>query len=330
MTFYHRRTPGGYSIERVFADVRRSLPDRVDAVVAISRFASRGLFRPIYNTVEAAFRQGDVNHVTGDAHYLTLLLHKKKTLLTITDLVSVHRLTGWRRALFLLLWYRLPIRRAEVVSVISESTKQDLLRHIAVEPAKIRVVPCCVSDEFTPTTKQFNAGKPVVLLIGTVPSEGKNVERVVQALQGLSCHVRIIGTLHRSQLAKLRQCRIEYSSVSDISAAQIVEEYRRCDIVVFASMFEGFGLPIVEAQATGRPVVTSTVWAMPEVAGDGACLVDPADVTSIRQGVCRVINDPMYRDELVRKGLENTRRFRPTKVARQYFEIYQELLEPIS
>ena len=326
VTFYQRRPRGAnFSIERLFADVRRSLLESIDANVAISRFASNGFFRRIYNIIEAAFRQGDVNHITGDVHFLAFLLRKRQTLLTILDLVSVHRLKGWRRAMLLFFWYWLPIKRAAVVSVISESTKKDLLRHIKVDPRKVRVVHCPVSTDFKPVAREFNAAKPVVLQIGT--GSNKNVERVAQALQGIPCHLRVIGNLDEDQLTVLRQCEIEYSSVSNISDAQIVDEYRRCDMVVFASTYEGFGLPIVEAQATGRPVVTSTVCSMPEVAGDAACMVDPFDVSCIREGILRIINDSGYRNELIRRGFENVERFRAKKIAQQYLNIYQEIFQ---
>jgi glycosyltransferase involved in cell wall biosynthesis len=325
VTYFHRNVQPDFSIRRLFSNIRQALPAGVDAKVVVSRFPSRGLWRRVYNIIEAAFRQGDVNHITGDVHFLTYLLHKKRTLLTIHDLVSVHRLKGWRKAALLFFWFWLPIKRAAVVTVISKSTKEDLLRHVKVDPQDIRVVYDCVSEDFKAAPKEFNAAKPVVLLIGTVPNKGKNVERVVQALQGIPCQIRVVGTLDESQTAMLRQCAVAYSSVSNISDEEVVEEFRRCDMLVFASTYEGFGLPIVEAQATGRPVVTSTACSMPEVAGDAACLVDPFDVAGIRDGILKIINDPVYRNELIRRGFENVKRFRADRIAAQYAEIYREL-----
>jgi glycosyltransferase involved in cell wall biosynthesis len=328
VTYYQRRLQSDYSIRRLFADVRRSLPDDIDATVAVSSFESRGLFRRIYNILEAAFRQGDVNHVTGDVHFLTYLLRGDRTVLTILDLGTLHRLRGWRRALFLYLWFWLPIRRVAVVSVISEFTKQDLLRHVKVDDQKIRIVHCPVSPNFTPITREFSNSRPIVLLIGTRPNIGKNVERVVQALQGIPCRLRVIGDLDDNQLRTLRQCEVAYSSASNISDDQVIEEYRQCDMLVFASIYEGFGLPIVEAQATGRPVVTSTTCSMPEVAGSAACLVNPFDVASIREGIVKVIDDQAYRDELVRLGFENVKRFRADYISAQYGKIYKDLVVP--
>lgn len=326
VTYFQRRHQSANSIRRLFTDVRRSLPDDFDASVAVSRFESKGIFRRIYNIFEAAFRQGDVNHITGDVHFLAYFLRGDRTVLTILDLGTLHRLRGWRRALFLYLWFWLPIRRVAVVSVISEFTKQDLLRHIKIDAHKVRIVHCPVSADFTPTTREFSNAMPIVLLIGTRPN--KNVERVVQALQGLPCRLRVIGELDDSQLRALRQCEVAYSSVSNISDDQVIEEYRQCDMLVFASIYEGFGLPIVEAQATGRPVVTSNTCSMPEVAGTAACLVNPFDVASIREGIVKVINDQSYREELVRRGFENVKRFRTDHISAQYGMIYMDLVVP--
>jgi glycosyltransferase involved in cell wall biosynthesis len=96
-------------------------------------------------------------------------------------------------------------------------------------------------------------------------------------------------------------------------------------MVIFASTYEGFGLPIIEANAVGRPVVTSDIYSMPEVAGDAACLVNPFDVSNIRTGVLRVIQDESYRRKLIENGFKNVERFKPNAIAQQYLELYKEL-----
>ena len=84
-------------------------------------------------------------------------------------------------------------------------------------------------------------------------------------------------------------------------------------------------MPILEAQATGRPVVTSNVASMPDVAGDAACLVDPFSTDAIRDGVLRVIDDADYREELVRRGFENVKRFHPDVIADAYYSLYRKI-----
>ena len=92
-------------------------------------------------------------------------------------------------------------------------------------------------------------------------------------------------------------------------------------------MYEGFGVPILEANALGRPVITSTTTAMPEVAGEGAVLVDPYKPEEIRQAVQRLIEDDAFRMDLVKKGYQNVQRFKPEMVAAKYEELYKRVVE---
>lgn len=327
VTHFQRRPMTGYfSLERLFGDVRAALPPEVECRVHVARFVSLGLWRRIYNVLEAPFYGGEVNHVTGDVHYLDFLLSRRRTLLTIPDCASLERLHGWRREVLRLFWYTLPVWRAGLVSVISEATKTELLRHVRCAPEKVRVVACCVSPAYQPDPRPFPAEKPRLLHIGT--GRNKNLLRVAEALAGIPCRLQIIGWLDAEQAAALRTHGIDYEASSGLSDDEILGAYRHCDLVVFASTYEGFGLPIAEANAIGRPVVTSNLLSMPEVAAGAACLVDPFDPASIRAGIRRVIDDDAYRDQLINNGFRNARRFTPEAVARKYVELYQELLAP--
>jgi len=312
-----------FSVERQYHSVRSSFPAEVDCSLVISRFNSHGVWRRVYNMVQAALLQRDINHITGDIHYVGSLLRRDRTILTILDCAPMTALRGWRRQVFQLFWLQLPVRRAALITTISEFSKSEILRYVHCSPAKVRVIGVPVGIEFRADVKEFNPKCPVILQIGTQPN--KNLERVVEAIRNLSCRLRIIGTLSNPQRSILASCGTEYSNAVSLTGAQLVEEFQRCDLLVFASTYEGFGMPIVEANAIGRPVIAGNVCSMPEVASDAACLVDPFSADSIRAGIVRVIEDQRYRENLIRNGFLNAQRFTPEAIAHQYHQTYLEV-----
>lgn len=321
--FHRRRGPHHYSLEKVFAEVRRHLPDGMRAVAVECPRESRGFINRVINMMWAARNQGTINHITGDIHYLAITLKKRRTILTIHDCACLINSRGLKRWLLWLFWYRIPLSRSGLVTAVSEFTKAELLRYLKRRPQRISVIHDPYGQEFRPSPKAFNAGRPVILQVGT--GWNKNLERVARALAGISCRLVIVGPLSRRQRAILEDNWIEYDNFVGISEAELVSLYRQCDIVVFASLYEGFGLPIVEAQAVGRPVVTSDRCSMPEVAGGAACLVDPECVSSIREGILRLIHGEDYRESLIRAGFENVKRFAPEHIAAQYADLYRSL-----
>jgi glycosyltransferase involved in cell wall biosynthesis len=323
--FMRRPLPAHHSVERLFAAVRAHLPPDIACTAHVCSRESIGLWRRLWITIEAAFRQAEVNHITGDVQFLTVLMNPKRTILTVLDLTNVERMRGVRRWLFLLIWYRIPIARAKVVTVISAVTRDHLLRTLGPLRAEVRVIHCCLIDGLEPSPRTFNSVKPVILFVGL--AENKNFHRTVAALAGVPCDLRIIGNLQDEHRALLATHRVAFTSASRLSDEAMRQEYAKCDMLVFASTAEGFGLPILEAQAVGRPVVTSGISSMPEVAGDAAEFVDPFDVASIRAGVRRVIEDATHREVLIARGLENVRRFSPQAIADQYANLYRQVAQ---
>lgn len=317
------RKPGAsaYSIERLFEDVRTHLPPDIHVSVCTSRFISKGLFRRLYDILRVPFYQNDVNHITGDVHFLTYLLDRRRTVLTIHDCVLLEHSHGIRRKLIWLFWYWLPEKRCAAITAISEVTRQQVLHHLRCDPDKVCVIYDNVSDEFKPTPQPFNVSKPRILHVGTPAN--KNLDRHVAALEGLDCELVIIGKLSSMQVDILKQYHISYENYVGLSRQALVKEYCRCDMLLFASTYEGFGLPIIEANAVGRPIVTSNIWSMPEVAGDSACLVDPFSVDNIRDGIIRVIGDSAYRELLVENGFKNVKRFHSETIAAEYASLYR-------
>jgi glycosyltransferase involved in cell wall biosynthesis len=315
--------PHTFSIERVFEQVRAHLPARFECEVVVSSFPSTGVRNRVRSVLEARRHRGDVVHVAGDTNYLGLLGDRRRTVLTVHDTEFLERAGAVKRLLYRAFWLRLPVRRSAVVTTPSSQSRADLLREVRCPPAKVRVVPNPLPD-LQPAPRRRLPERPVLLQVGTRPN--KNLARVVEALAGIPCILRVMGPLSAADRRSLEERGVQYEEVLGVGDDEVERCYRDCDVLLFVSTKEGFGMPVIEAQAVGRPVVTSDVQPLREVAGEGACFVDPYDVSAIRSGIERVLSDEGYREELVQRGLRNVDRFRPELVAAQYAAIYDEIV----
>ncbi|MBC7919459.1 MAG: glycosyltransferase family 4 protein [Ferruginibacter sp.] len=322
-----RANKGHFSIESLFDSIRKNLPSSIQTKVVISSFVNSGVFKRLFNILEIPFKEkGDINHVTGDIHYVTFLMRKRKTILTIHDVNLLYTPSALKKFIHSWFWLKIPILRSHVITVISHATKEEVLKYTNCPPDKIRVIYNCISSKFLPVPKVFNKEKPTLLQIGT--RDNKNLSRVIEAIAGLACKLDIVGEPPAETLRLLATHRIDFSWRANLTDQEMIQKYVDCDILIFVSIYEGFGLPIIEANTVERPVITSNRSSMAEIAGDAACLVDPLDVQSIRRGVIRVIEDDQYRQALLERGKRNRERFQPEAVAQQYFKLYQELLIP--
>lgn len=215
----------------------------------------------------------------------------------------------------------MPVNRVEKITAVSTATKNDIIRHTGCSPSKITVIPTCIGVHFKRVDKPFNATKPVILQVGT--AENKNCIRMAKALHGISCTLQIVGKPSAAYLDVLKECNIDYHISSHLSDEEMLQQYIDCDILLFASTYEGFGMPIIEANTVGRVVITSNCSSMPEVAGDAACLVDPFDINKIRDGLQIVIGNEEYRKQLIEKGFNNASSYSLTEVAHSYAELYK-------
>jgi glycosyltransferase involved in cell wall biosynthesis len=219
------------------------------------------------------------------------------------------------------LYFSIPLRRCAVITAISEETRDRIAEAFPFAADRVVVIPCPVLEGYMSRPKPFNASYPRILQVGTAPH--KNVDRLVQAICGLPCKLHLIGRLDNEQRRLLERSQVDYENSLNISDAEMLQAYDESDIVAFVSLAEGFGMPIIEAQAMGRPVITSSLSPMKEVAGAGALTVDPYDVSAIRNVVHDVIEDATARQRATAAGLENAKRFTAKTVAGQYARLYQ-------
>jgi glycosyltransferase involved in cell wall biosynthesis len=321
--FFRKPRSGAHSIENLFLNIQKELPGEIKYTNHFLSWTSSGLLNRIALTWEAYRTQGKINHITGDVNFIALLLPMRHTILTIHDIESLFRsnpLSNWLLQIF---WLRMPFSRVKYVTVVSAETKKKLLEHISVPPDKVVVIPNVISPAFTYVPKSFNLERPVLLQVGT--KYNKNLERTIEAIAGINCKFVIVGALSDHQIQLLEIHGIDYDNHIGVSEERLRELYSEADIITFVSLFEGFGMPILEAQATGRPVITSNRSSMPEVAGNGALLVDPESIADIRQGIIQLLQYEEFRKYLIAKGLQNCKRFSNKAIAQQYIDLYKRI-----
>ena len=326
ITYFHRHPNIGFSIPKVFKIIENEI--RLNNTIKdVYMPTQRSLpWNVIINVLVTFFHRNPkgINHISGHIHDSILGLIGCKTVLTIHDVAFMDRTQNPIKCLYKwLLWLYIPIKVANSVSCVSTKTKQNILKYIKTD--KLTVIYNPIDPSFRYVKKEFNAKEPIILHIGT--GWNKNLSRSIEALKGISCHFRIIGIINTDTEALLTKYDIKYSSACNLSDEEIRQEYIRCDIVSFPSIYEGFGMPIIEGQKTGRVVLTSQIEPLTEISGGAAQYVDPYDITSIRNGYLEIINNRYHRDNLILKGIVNAQRFDSKVIARQYIDLYTRLMK---
>ncbi|HUA87107.1 MAG TPA: glycosyltransferase family 1 protein [Bryobacteraceae bacterium] len=241
---------------------------------------------------------------------------------------------------------RITVRRtvesAAAVLTPSEFSRDAILNHYAIDPGKVVVVPNAVSPVFRAIDRQvaasaveekFHIGFPFVLMVGDLQPRKNHLgllrafENVTRAYPQLAHHLVFVGKetwyskeLHRAVSGSVIRDRVHFTGF--IEDADLVHFYNACDLFVFPSFYEGFGLPILEAMACGRAVACSRTTAMPEVADGAGILFDPDSIDEMSRAISDVLRDAGLRARLERLGSQRAAQFSWERSARRTLEVY--------
>lgn len=318
---YRKQKKGAYSIESLFNVIGERLAKHIEII----KYEVGNRSQTLLDAWRLRQLGADIYHVTGDVNYMVYFLPYKKTILTVHDIGHyLFGLSGIKRWLYKWFWLILPIRCARYVTAVSKETHDNMVKHLDIKDKKITVIENCHGTIFKPVVKTFTKECPVILQVGTQPY--KNVPRLIEALSGLRCHLVLIGKLDDLIKKKLGHYKISYENHVNLGNEEVYKKYLECDFVSFISLGEGFGVPIIEAQAVGRPLITASLSPMCDVAGKGACLVDPFNVQQISEGIQKIIDDSAYRKELIENGYNNITRYTPETISNKYLELYKRLM----
>ena len=239
---------------------------------------------------------------------------------------------------------RLAARRATRILTVSESSKRDILKYVDARPDKIDVIYNAYDERFAidpaeedvvRVRERYQLQDEFVLYAGNVKPH-KNLERLIEAFHivrkrgldqlklvligdDISKYTALRRAVHRHQLHKYVRF------LGYLPEETLAVMYRLAGVFVFPSLYEGFGLPPLEAMASGTPVVTSNVSSLPEVAGDAAMLVDPYDPTAIADGIYRVLTDEQLRKNLRHRGVARAGMFSWEQSVRRVRKIYDQV-----
>ena len=258
------------------------------------------------------------------------LLVKCKTIISIHDLafrVYPEKFTLSNRLIYKILVGR-SITRAAGILTISKNTKNDIVKYYAVNPNKISICYPSAGDQYKPILsdkagsakkQQHLKSNKYLLYVGTIEPR-KNIINLLKAYNSLireneiTCQLLIVGK--KGWLYENIYNYVDDNDLGEfvifmeyVSDGELVKIYQSAFAFIYISLYEGFGLPVLEAMKSGVPVITSNISSMPEVVGDSAIMVNPLNIDEIKGAILKVLNNRQQRDNLISKGLIRSQKF---------------------
>ncbi len=292
--------------------------------------------------VKKQVKKENIKHITSqDLAYLLKLVKLEKTIVTCHDLIpwvyDNNRLPTWKLNMQ-------GLKKADRIITISEYSKSDIIKHVGYPEDQISIAPPAVDHDSyyinrdREIVKQFGIkdNEKVILYVGSEQPR-KNVPFLLEAISQLKKKLPEIKFLKigtpqvpgvREKLLKQIETlglQKEVIFAGYVSETALTKYYNAADVFVFPTLYEGFGLPPLEAMACGTPVITSNVTSLPEVVGDSAITIDPYDVNAFAESMYDMLTDEKLRENMINKGVKRAQLFSWEKSAKETFKVYEQL-----
>ena len=238
--------------------------------------------------------------------------------------------------------FRSACEKADAVVAISENTKQDIIRFYDIPEEKIKVIYQSCNSSFlvekkmkerAAVLKKYDLPSEYLLYVGSI-IERKNLLTIVKAMEqlpnDLDIPLVVVGS-GKGYLKKIkkyianRPIRRRIIFTKNIAFTDLPAIYQHAQLFIYPSVYEGFGIPIIEALNSAVPVISSPISSLPEAGGESSFYVDPKNVSAMSRGISKILGDSIYRVEMIENGLEYVRRFDAEKVTGEMMDLYQSL-----
>ena len=292
-------------------------------------------------SLEFLFRRSKPDVFFSSTHYLPIF-SPGKSVISILDLSYIHFPQLFKKSDLnqLTKWTKYSVEKARYIFTISKASKDDIIKEYKFPGYKIGVtypgIKAVSSSEYKVLSmdeigKKYGISKNYVLFVGTLQPR-KNIARLIEAFSKLESKVELViigkkGWLYAEILAAPKKYGIEekVKFLDSVTDEDLPCFYKNAICFVLPSLYEGFGLPVLEAMKYGCPVVTSKISSLPEAGGDAALYVDPQNIDDIKNKLELLINDKELRGKLIEKGYEQVKKFSWEKTARETLSVLKRI-----
>ena len=280
-----------------------------------------------------------------EPNFIPLNIRARRTVVTVADF-SFARFPEWHtvdKVHYFGKHFWEKIHRADRIIVISEFIRNEAIQRFGFSPKKLTTIPLGVNHEtyrvyhpqdLGPIRAKYSLPEKFILFVGSIEPR-KNLKKLLQAYRGLDVSLRkeyrlilvgFGGWANSEIMSLIGELEKEVQYLGYVPENDLGKFYNLASLFVYPSLYEGFGLPPLEAMACGCPAVVSKAASLPEVCGDAAYYVDPYDANGISEGISRLLLDDRLRHSLVQKGIDRAFSFSWEKSSREHLRVFEELL----